>query len=233
MRKMCFHQKAPRPPLTTSFSLLEIFRCHYITTVFFQNSPPGIDLSKDTLAPLNSKLSCQHILMTFFLRECWWHKWPWKTQGSCMCIFWDLGKVTSFHCGVVGRILVLTSERCKFKTWLYHFLSGWSWESYSISQIFVSSSIKKETTFTDVAMKIKLIIYKSLAYDRLNKWIFVIFIIIGSQKATCPKSPSVMDFGSHSDIILEFASFFYSQLKCYLLQIMYCPLFPLLLFIYY
>lgn len=47
-----FSPKVPGPPLTTSFSVLEIFRCHSVTTAFFQNSPPGIDLSKDILAPL-------------------------------------------------------------------------------------------------------------------------------------------------------------------------------------
>lgn len=47
-----FSPKVPGPPLTTSFSVLEIFRCHSVTTAFFQNSPPGTDLSEDTLAPL-------------------------------------------------------------------------------------------------------------------------------------------------------------------------------------
>lgn len=31
--------------------------------MFFQNVPPEIDLCKDKLAPLKSKLSCQQILM--------------------------------------------------------------------------------------------------------------------------------------------------------------------------
>lgn len=59
---------------------------HYVTTAFFQNSPSGIDLSKDILASLKSKLSCQHILMAFFGEKIGGVSGPGRHRNhACIC----------------------------------------------------------------------------------------------------------------------------------------------------
>lgn len=149
---MCFHQK-PLYLLWHLLSPLEIFRCHYVTAAFFQNSPPGIDLSKDTLAPLKSKPSCQHILMAFFGGKTGDISGPGRCRDhACVCSE-SFGNLLLFIVVPWGQYWIqhhrdISSEPESAVS--FHGDLGkvaWSFRN------FVSSSVKRRT---DCAMKIKL-----------------------------------------------------------------------------
>lgn len=159
---MCFHQK-PLYLLWHLLSPLEIFRCHYVTTAFFQNSPPGIDLSKDTLAPLKSKPSCQHILMAFFGGKTGDISGPGRCRDhACVCS-------ESF-----GNLLLFIVVPWR-QYWIQHHRDISSEPEFPFMVILGKLLDLLETLFLHlskggqiVLWRLNCVIYKCLAYDKLS-----------------------------------------------------------------
>lgn len=151
-----FLPKSPWPSSDSFFFSFGNFQMHYVTTAFFQNSPSGTDLSRDWMASLKSKVSCQHILMAFFWREDWWCKWP--EDAGIMHVFRVLRKFPCFHCGVVGRFCVDFDIK---KMWGQHPASPFpiwvilgKWLNLS-EPLFLHLWKGDNSSFTDCAVKIK------------------------------------------------------------------------------